>query len=122
MLVRMRRVDVVAPRSSAHRVLRSIHRVGILHLTGFEPLPGSSPTTFARACRVGRATADSSTPYDGAAERIAVPTGMSPRSAFVLVAHLWDLDDAGLLGASRCLSRSAGWRRAVAARVNFAAT
>jgi V/A-type H+-transporting ATPase subunit I len=123
MLVRMRRVDVVAPRSSAHQVLRSIHRAGVLHLTGFEPLPGSSPTTFrTELAGSGGGPAHSSTPYDGAAERIAELAGLLvlPEAPSSLVEGIWDLDDAGLV--ERVASLEPVGRRAselVAARVRL---
>ncbi len=46
MLVRMRRVDVVAPRAAAPELLRSLHRAGVLHLVPFEPPTGIDPAVF----------------------------------------------------------------------------
>jgi V/A-type H+-transporting ATPase subunit I len=100
MLVSMRRIDVVAPRSSARLVLRSIHRAGILHLTGFEPLPGTSPTTFRmEPAGSGDGPAHGATPYDSAAERIAELAGLLvlPEAPPLLVSGLWDLDDVEIL-------------------------
>jgi len=47
MLVRMRRVEIVAPRSVAREALRSIHRAGVVHLKAFDQLEGVGPGTFA---------------------------------------------------------------------------
>ena len=47
MLVRMRRVEIVAPRSVADEALRLIHRAGEVHLETFDQLEGVGPGIFA---------------------------------------------------------------------------
>lgn len=97
MLVPMRRVDIIAPVTSAADVLRSVHRAGVVHLTSFEPPPDGlfglehparreppGPTEPARQLPTGK-----------------VGTGLGeltellgrPRAPDRLVAELWDLDD-----------------------------
>ena len=46
MLVKMRRVEIVAPRSVAREALRSIHRAGVVHLEAFDQLEGVGPGAF----------------------------------------------------------------------------
>lgn len=46
MLVPMRRVEIVAPRSTANEALRLIHRAGVVHRESFERLEGVGPGTF----------------------------------------------------------------------------
>ena len=46
MLVKMRRVEIVAPRSVAREALRLIHRAGVVHLETFDQLEGVGPGTF----------------------------------------------------------------------------
>ena len=47
MLVRMRRVEIVAPRSVADEALRLIHRASVVHLETFDELEGVGPGIFA---------------------------------------------------------------------------
>jgi|GEM_PF-935877 len=46
MLVPMRRIEIVAPRSVAREALRLIHRAGVVHLEMFDQLEGVGPGTF----------------------------------------------------------------------------
>ena len=47
MLVRMARVDIVAPRRSGEALLRCVHRSGVVHLVPFAPPPDAGPALFA---------------------------------------------------------------------------
>jgi len=46
MLVRMRRVEIIVPRSAAGGALKHIHRAGIVHLETFEQLEETRPGVF----------------------------------------------------------------------------
>jgi len=47
MLVRMRRIEVVAPRSNATEALRIVHRAGVVHMATFEAREGMALGIFA---------------------------------------------------------------------------
>ena len=138
MLARMRRVDIITPRRSAARLLRAIHRAGVLHLAPFEPPPGAGPTLFAAGGGSPDRPADVATPYDAALAQVTELAGLLvlPEAPRQLVRRLWELDDSELLAqvaalepvaaraaelASECLrlrgeaSRLAGYRRLIEA-------
>lgn len=100
MLVRMRRIDIIAPRATAARVLRTVHRAGILHLSSFESPPGAGPTLFsAGRLAPGEAQAQAANPYDAALGHVRelarlIVLREPPAS---LVAGLWEFEDAQLL-------------------------
>ena len=93
MLVQMRRVDIIAPRTSAARVLRSVHRAGVVHLATFEPLPGAGVFGTERPVRRDRVG-----PCGAAMLRIAELTELLARPAAPgpLVDELWELDEDAL--------------------------
>jgi len=94
----MRRVEIIAPRRSAARLLRAIHRAGVLHLAPFEPPPGAGPTLFAAGGSPDRPAA-SVTPYDAALAQVTELAGLLvlPEAPRQLVRRLWELDDGELL-------------------------
>lgn len=93
MLLPMRRVDVLAPRSRVGSVLRSIHRAGVLHLVPYEPLPDVGPAVFGAEPTTGPGT-----PWDTALERVVELAGLlgPARAPTGLAAELWALDDDAL--------------------------
>jgi V/A-type H+-transporting ATPase subunit I len=93
MLLAMRRIDILMPRSRVGSVLRSVHRAGVLHLVPYEPLPDIGPAVFA-----GEPMAGPGTPYDSALERVVELAGLlgPARAPAGLAAELWALDDAAL--------------------------
>jgi len=100
MLVAMRRIDIVAPRSRGADVVRVVHRLGALHLAPFELPAGLTPGVFGvdPATRPG-------TPFDAALERVAdLDELLGPRTGpGGLVDELWDLDEGALLRAADAL-------------------
>ncbi|MFZ5853420.1 MAG: V-type ATP synthase subunit I [Chloroflexota bacterium] len=99
MLVRMRRVEIIAPRRSAARLLRAIHRAGVLHLAPFEPPPGAGPTLFSAGAGSLDRPAAPVTPYDAALAQVTELAGLLvlPPAPRQLVRRLWELDDGELL-------------------------
>ena len=97
MLVRMARVDIIAPRSSAARVARTVHRAGVVHLARFEPLAGAD--VFDTAGPVRREQTGPTGPFGAATVRIAELSDLLGRPAAPgpLVGGLWELDDDALL-------------------------
>ncbi len=93
MLVQMRRIDIIAPRTSATRVLRAVHRAGVVHIAAFEPLTGAG--VFGAEPPARRDRADTRSPYGAAMVRIAELDELLARPAAPgpLVAELWELDD-----------------------------
>jgi V/A-type H+-transporting ATPase subunit I len=92
MLVEMRRVDIVATRDRARRLVRAVHRMGALHLTTFGADPSSLPAAFRGAG--GRPDDSLTTAGEAIAElRRAIAT---VEASPALTAELWQLDDAAL--------------------------
>lgn len=97
MLARMRRIDVVAPRSLIGRTMRAIHRAGVVHLVPFESPRGVGPATFAESLDEAR-----NPRHDAAFQFIAeldgelgIPDGH--QATLAPLAELWALDDPELL-------------------------
>jgi len=92
-LVPMRRIDLLVPRSVAPAAMRAIHRTGLVHLRSFEPMAGTGPAVFGpepeRDGRPPLADAHARIGELAALLRLRAP---SPR----LVGELWDLDAAAL--------------------------
>lgn len=117
MLVTMRRIEIIAPRTSAAGVLRSLHRAGVLHLAAFEPPPEGG--VFGLEGGVGRDRAVPSGPYGAALGRLAELTELlaRPSPPDRLVAELWELDDAALLARVATLDPVARRASALAAEL-----
>ncbi len=100
MLLRMRRVDVVAPRRLASQTLRAVHRAGLLHLVPYEAPAGLGPAVFSV-----EPDASSGTPFDPAIERVAELVELlgSGRPATEAIAGLWEVDDRELLARAAAL-------------------
>ncbi len=93
MLVRMIRLDILAPRCSGEALLRAVHRAGVLHLVPFEAPPGAGPALFGvEPARIPIARARRL--LDRLAELQAALGGAPPRPANVR--ELWDLGIAEL--------------------------
>jgi V/A-type H+-transporting ATPase subunit I len=96
MLASMRRIEIIAPRTSAAAVLRSVHRAGVVHLTTFEPPHGGGVFSLGQAGprdpRPAPASSPSSSGSLGALTELLGRPGASDK----LVAELWPLDDAAL--------------------------
>ena len=99
MLIEMRRVDIVAPRTHALELLRALHRAGSAELVPFDPRPDEArvfgpcpgcPDLAARQSRVARAA------------ELATRLGRVPAAPGEL-ARLWDLDDRSLCDALEAL-------------------
>jgi V/A-type H+/Na+-transporting ATPase subunit I len=92
MLVSMRRIELIAPRSRASAVMRTVHRVGVLHLVPFEQ-PGGGPVVFDHPATPARTS-----PYEAGLERATELAGLlgPSRAPGRLVAELWALDDRAL--------------------------
>ena len=103
MLVSMRRVDIVAPRSGVLRALRAVHRAGLLHLVPYEPPPGVGPAAF------GREPAAAECVYGPALERVVELAALLAPAAppGELVRELWELDDVALAGRAESLGPAA---------------
>ena len=100
MLVRMRRVDVVAPRSQAPQLLRALHRAGVLHLVPFDAPPGVDPAVFRAEAASGEETA--------LAQRLGwlseLAGWLGPAAPPIeLSAELWTLDDTALTDAATAM-------------------
>ncbi|NJD29878.1 MAG: hypothetical protein FIA92_16495 [Chloroflexi bacterium] len=99
MLVEMRRVDIVAARASARRLMRAVHRAGAVHLVPYGETRERRDVAFRRS-RSGPADA-----VTVAAEAVADlrrafgPVAASPDVA----AELWELDDDALADQVRTL-------------------
>jgi V/A-type H+-transporting ATPase subunit I len=93
MLVPMRRIELIAPRSRAGAVMRAVHRAGVLHLVPFEPPGGGGPVVFDHQLAPARTSA-----LDAGLERATELAGLlgPARAPGGLVAELWALDDAAL--------------------------
>ncbi len=107
-VARMSRVDVIAPRSSAPRVVRTIHRAGVLHLSAFEPPPGGAGTLF--ASELGRGgDMPAGAAFGRALERVGELAGLLalPDPSSSAVASLWELDDDELLARVAALEPTA---------------
>lgn len=97
----MRRIDIIAPRTMAAEVLRSIHRAGVVHLTNFEPPAESGVFALEHPSRRDRG--GSSGPPDRRPSGT-LPAGLGELTELIgrerapdrLVAELWELDDAAL--------------------------
>jgi V/A-type H+-transporting ATPase subunit I len=100
MLVTMRRIDVIAPKSAAGRVLRTIHRSGLVHLAAFEPPSGAGAAIFSAGSGVLRAAARPGDPLEGSMERLGQLAGLLslPGAPRALVTELWELEDDALAG------------------------
>ena len=96
MLVQMRRVDIIAPRTSAVRVLRTVHRAGVVHLVRFEPPAGAG--VFGTEPQVHRGRSGGGGPYRVDKVRIAELCELlgRPAASGPLVSELWELDDDAL--------------------------
>src|SRR3970282_1727335 len=99
MLVSMRRVDIVAPRSGVLRALRAVHRAGLLHLVPYEPPLGVGPAAF------GREPVAAAGGHGPGLERAGVLAPAVPPGE--LVRELWELDDAALAGRVESLGPAA---------------
>lgn len=100
MLVTMRRIDIIAPRSLAGRVLRTIHRSGLVHLAAFEPPTGAGATIFSAEPGMLRAAARRGDPLEGSMERLGQLAALLalPGAPRALVTELWELEDDALAG------------------------
>jgi V/A-type H+-transporting ATPase subunit I len=94
MLVEMRRVDLVIPRSAVSPALRAVHRAGLLHLVPFETPPRVGPAAFAPE---GSVAAEAR--FRRGLERVGELAGLvtSPTVPGRLLTELWDLPDDRLL-------------------------
>ncbi|MGZ6372819.1 MAG: V-type ATP synthase subunit I [Candidatus Limnocylindria bacterium] len=95
MLVQMRRIEIVMPRSQADAVLRSLHRAGSVHLVPFEPRSALAASVFSSAppgstMRLAEDLLGEVTALAGAL------TAARPQVA--MVRELWPLDLEGLRG------------------------
>jgi V/A-type H+-transporting ATPase subunit I len=90
----MRRVDIVMPRSRVASGLRTIHRVGVLHLASYDPPVGIGPAVFAP----DEQAADESR-FEPAVVHLADLEELlgARRAAVADLAEAWDLDDDELL-------------------------
>lgn len=104
MLVEMRRVDIIAPRSSAARLVRALHRLGLVHLAPFELPDGAGDAIFAsdgpRALEAAAPTGgDVDAGLSAAMERLTALAALlaSPAAPRPLVRELWEVPDDELL-------------------------
>jgi V/A-type H+-transporting ATPase subunit I len=88
MLVRMVRVDIVAPRHAGEALLRAVHRAGVVHLVPFEPPRDAGPALFGVE-PASVPTARARQLVDRLAELQATLGAVPPRPA--AVAELWEL-------------------------------
>jgi len=104
-LARMRRVDIIAPRRSAERLVRAIHRAGVLHLAPFAPPPGAGPTLFTAPGVLSEERPPAGTRHDGALAEVTELAGLLalPEAPRELVRQLWELDDDALLAEAAAL-------------------
>jgi V/A-type H+-transporting ATPase subunit I len=100
MLVTMRRIDIIAPRSLAGRVLRTIHRSGLVHLAAFEPPSGPGASIFSAEPGGRERSARRDDPLQGSMDRLGQLAALLalPGAPRALVTELWELDDDALVG------------------------
>ena len=104
MLVSMRRIEIIVPRSEAGAGLKLIHRAGVVHLETFEQLEETRPGVFVtpHAGDTGQSTVEAegrfNEPLDEIA-RLGALLGNVPVSRERLQ-ETWALDDDGLVAAA----------------------
>jgi V/A-type H+-transporting ATPase subunit I len=97
MLARMRRIDIVAPRSLLGQTTRAVHRAGVVHLVPFEAPRGVGPATFSDSLAEARDPR-----YDAAYQfiselgsQLGIPDDR--QATYAALGELWALDEAMLL-------------------------
>lgn len=105
MQVPMLRVDIIAPTSSVDRVLRSVHRAGVVHLAPFEPGDGAGSIIFHGESSPAGVGAGRGSPYDAAQERLAGLAALLtlPPPPSELVREAWESSDDALFAQVRSL-------------------
>lgn len=102
MHVVMRRVDIIAPTSLAARVMRSVHRAGVVHLTPFEPSSGAVRSMFHVEVHGAATGQGSARRLDAAADYLARLAGLLGNASTegtspALVRAIWELSEEALL-------------------------
>jgi len=88
MLIRMLRIDVIAPRRQLQPVLRTLHQAGIVHLVPFEPPTGSGASVFEHPSSLDTSAAKHKLDWLGELAAWLGPAEVRP----LLAAELWALD------------------------------